>query len=185
LLVWCAPFCNVIVGTITVALIGWTAAGMHAAARNTARFAFLWFLVAFAAPGLSRFFRGLPSEGQLIWAYVAAHLIHFVAVAVLILTFDSAHFTQAPGRSATTVLVGFLIVLSAGVTAKSRLSGMYAALHSFALYAIFVIFFLAFAQNRVGPLRLLTIPLVLALVLRLAGDVLSVRIMKRTHREVS
>lgn len=181
-LLWCALGCNVLLAATTVGVYGWTPAGIHAAARNTARFASLWFVVAFAAPGLTRFVPLLPTEERLTRAYVAGHLVHFAVVSLLILTFDSAHVLQAPGRSAAIVLVGFVIVMAVGMTARPRLSRLHAAARSFALYAIFGIFFLAFVHNSFTPVRLLAIVFAVALVLRLGGVYFAIRLAKLPTR---
>jgi hypothetical protein len=168
-LVGIAAASNMLVALATLALRGWNAAGAHAAARNTARFSSLWFLVAFAAPGLSRLIRGLPAEARLVHAFVAAHLVHFAVVAALIASFESAHLVQKPIASAAILVFGFSLVVGAGLTAAPRRSRLYNGLHRFTLYALFLIFFLAFAQNAVRPLRLMAVPLALALLVRLTS----------------
>ncbi len=160
---------NLSVALATVALRGWNAAGAHAAARNTARFSSLWFMGAFAAPGLSRLIRGLPAGARLVQAFVAAHLVHFALVAALIATFETAHLVQKPFASAAILVFGFSLVVGAGVTATPRSSRFYSSVHKFTLYVLFLIFFLAFAQNAVKPLRLMAVPLALALILRLTS----------------
>jgi hypothetical protein len=163
---------GLLVGGFTLMLRGWTVAGAHAAARNTARYTLLWFVVAFAAPGLCKLFRALPSGGALTKAYVGAHLVHFAMVAALIASFESAHLFRSPGRSAAIILVGSLLVLTAGATSNSSSRRLGSALNSYALYAIFLIFLLAFVHNRVAPLRLLVLPLLAALALRISAKAL-------------
>jgi hypothetical protein len=160
---------NLSVALATLAFRGWNAAGAHAAARNTARFSSLWFLVAFAAPGLSRLIRELPAGARLVQAFVAAHLVHFAVVAALIASFGRAHLVQKPVASAAILVFGFSLVVGAGLTATARGSRYYIALHTFILYALFLIFSLSFAQNAVRPLRLMAVALALALLLRLTS----------------
>jgi hypothetical protein len=160
---------NIVVAVATLAVRGWNAPGAHAAARNTARFSCLWFVVAFAAPGLSRWLRALPAGERLVHAFVAVHLVHFAVVAALIASFERAHLAQKPGSSVAILLIGFSLVVGAGLTATSRSSPLYTWAHRVTLYLIFVIFFLAFAPNPVKPLRLMAVPLLLALVLRLTA----------------
>lgn len=167
--IWFALAANIFVAAATFAVHGWTAAATHAAARNTARFASLCFLLAFAAPGLTRWFPGLRSQGRLIHAYVAAHLVHFAVVGVLLLVFESAHLVQAPGKSSAVVLIGAAVVLTAGITARLRPSRLYNGVHAFAMYAIFAIFLLAFAHNPVKSLRVVAVLLGLALAVRLTS----------------
>jgi hypothetical protein len=160
---------NLSVAVATLAFHGWNAAGAHAAARNTARFSSLWFMVAFAAPGLGRLVRGLPAGARLVQAFVAAHLVHFAVVGALIASFETAHLAQKPLASAAILVFGFSLVVGSGLTATPRGSRFYSGLHTFTVYALFLIFFLAFAQNAVKPLRLMAVPLALALILRLTS----------------
>ena len=157
---------NLAVAAAPYALYGWNAASAHAAARNTARYSALWFLVAFATPGLVRWIRTLSSEAVLLQAFVAAHLIHFSAVSVVFAAFDRAHVAQHPGSATLVILFGFTLTILVGLTAVPRASRPYTALRKVTLYAMFLIFVLAFANNRVRPLRLYAIMLLLALILR-------------------
>jgi hypothetical protein len=169
LLLGIAAASNIAVALATLAARGWSASGAHAAARNTARFSCLWFLVAFAAPGLAFLARGLPAGARLVQAFVAAHLVHFVTVAALIAAIERAHLAAKPGQAAAILLIGFSLVVGAGLTAIPRPSRLYSAVHQVTLYLIFLIFFLAFARNAVKPWRLLAVLLAGALLLRLAA----------------
>jgi hypothetical protein len=159
---------NLLIAAATYIFRGWTVAGAHAAARNTARFSALCFMVAFAAPGLVRFLRALPDEARLVQSFFAAHVIHFVTVALLLWQFEPAHVSDHPIRALGVILFGFGIVTVTGLTAAARHSRLYTAIHKIAFYAVFLIFTLAFASNRVPALRLMAVGLGLALVLRLA-----------------
>jgi hypothetical protein len=167
--IWIATAGNCVVAATTLALRGWSSAGVHAAARNTARFSMLWLMVGFAAPGLVRWLRGLPSEARLIQAFTAAHAVHFAVVALLLATFESAHIAKHPGQAALSVLGGFTIVMAAGFTAAPRVSRLYTVIHQIALYAVFLLFLAAFSFNAVKPLRVLAVFLGLALLLRLTS----------------
>ncbi len=169
LLLGTAAASNLAVALATVAARGWNASGAHAAARNSARFSCLWFLVAFAAPGLARLARGVPAGAHLVQAFVAAHLVHFATVAALIAALERAHLAEKPGQAAAILLIGFSLVVGAGLTAIPRPSRLYSTVHRVTLYLIFLIFFLAFARNTVKPLRLLAVLLACALLLRLAA----------------
>ncbi|HKU22294.1 MAG TPA: hypothetical protein VJQ50_14840 [Terriglobales bacterium] len=160
---------NLGVAVTTVAIQGWNSGGAHAAARNTARFSCLWFVAAFAAPGLARMVRGLPAGARLVRAFVAAHLVHFAVVAALIASFERAHLAEKPGQSAAVLLIGFSLVVGLGITAMPRVSRLYTSAHRGMLYLVFLIFFLAFAHNAVKPLRLMAVLLAGALLLRLAA----------------
>ena len=161
---------NVIVVTATCVVHGWNAAGAHAAARNSARLSALWFALAFAAPGLTRLLRGLPAPATFVYSFFAAHCVHFVTVAVLLTTFDFLHVMQNPARAVAVVLGGFALVLLAAGTATPSAPWTYRYLHRTALYAIFLIFFFAFARHSSKPLRALAAVLALSLFLRLASD---------------
>ena len=169
LLLGVAAASNIGVALATLATRGWNAGGAHEAARNTARFSCLWFVVAFAAPGLARLVRRLPAGARMVQAFVAAHLVHFATVAALIAAFERAHVAERPGRTAAILLIGFSVVVGAGITAMPRPSRLYSAIHQVTLYLIFLIFFLAFARNAVKPLRLLAVLLACALLVRLVA----------------
>jgi hypothetical protein len=165
-----AAVSNVIVVTATCVLSGWNATGAHAAARNSARLSALWFALAFAAPGLTRLFGGLPAPATLVYSFFAAHCVHFATVAVLLTTFDFSHVMQNPTRAAAVVAGGFALVLVAAGTAIPSASWTYRYLHRTALYAIFLIFFFAFARHSSKPLRVLAALLAMSFFLRLASE---------------
>jgi hypothetical protein len=162
---------NLAVTAATYAALGWNAAGAHAAARNTARLSALWFVVAFAAPGLARFFRSVPAPVTLVHSFFAAHVVHFAAVTILLTRFEFPHVSQHPGRAIAVVLGGFMLVLVTALTTMPTRSWTYSYLHRAALYAVFLIFFLAFVANPTKPLRAVAVLLVMSLILRLAGGV--------------
>jgi hypothetical protein len=180
--IWLAVGANLIVAIATYFLRGWNVAAAHAAARNTARFSALCFMLAFAAPGLARFTRAFPDEVRLVQSFFDAHTIHFASVALLLWRFEMVHVSEHPIRAAGVILIGFGIVALAGLTAgrdrrprpcditsAPRDSRLYTAIHKIALYAVSLIFFLAFASNRVPALRVMAVGLGLALVMRLTS----------------
>jgi hypothetical protein len=167
--IWLAIAGNALVASATYFFCGWNIAAAHAAARNTARFSALWFMVAFAAPGLVRFVRALPDETRLVQSFFAAHVIHFASVALLLARFETAHVSDHPIRAAAVILIGFGIVTVAGLTAAARESRLYTTIHKIAVYAVFFIFVVAFANNRVPALRSIAVGLEIALVLRLTS----------------
>lgn len=168
LLVYSAAIANIVTALGTFAILGWNSGAAHAAARNSARFAAVWFLLAFAAPALVRFTQRLPAPRMLLWPWFAAHLVHFASVAVLIAMFERAHLAQHPGRSAAVILIGSGVVFGAALAGSSH-SRAGVLIHNISLYAVFTLFTLAFANNRVMPLRLMAVALGLALLLRLAA----------------
>ena len=163
-LVISAIVANTLVAAIAYALYGWTRIGAHVAARSTARFAALVFVIAFAQPGLARWIASLPSYATLVYAWVAAHCVHFVAVAITFALDRSPH-----PHLAEIVVVGFTIVVISGVTVGHSVSRAMRVIHAVAIYATFLVFMLAFATNRFVPLRALAVLLVLSLALRVAG----------------
>src|SRR5215469_9701615 len=117
LLIYSAAALNCVVVLATVVVRGWNSAGIHAVARNSARFSALWFVVAFAAPGLVRFIRGLPAATTLLWAWCAAHMVHFASVAVLLSIFERQHVEQHRLQNLLVVLIGSSFVFGATLTA--------------------------------------------------------------------
>lgn len=164
--IWIAFVGNILVAGATLGLLGWNGPAMHVAARNTARFSMLWFATGFAAPGLLHFVKGLPDEARLIQAFLAAHVVHFSVVALLLSTFDTHHFMQHRLQGLLVITVGLGLTLAAGLTATPRASRLYSAIHRVALYAVFLLFLVAFSANPRPAWRLMAIPLVLALLLR-------------------
>jgi hypothetical protein len=158
----------------TAAFRGWNSAGIHAVARNSARFSALWFMVAFAAPGLGRFIRGLPTAKTLLWAWCAAHMVHFASVAILPSIFERQHVEQHTVQSLLVVLIGSSFVFGATLIAASD-SLLHTVLHNISLYAVFVLFTLSFIHNRVPSLRLLAVALGLALLVRVSAYIKSAK----------
>jgi len=170
---WMVAGANALVAGTTYALLGWNAMGAHAATRNTARFAGVCFLLAFAAPGLMRFAKRLPSEATLVLTFVAAQGVHFAAVIVLLSVFERQHVAQNPPHAALVFTGGFALVLTLALTSQPRTARWYNVLRSFTLYAIFLIFVLGFGLNRVKPLRILSALFLVALIVRLTSRVQS------------
>ncbi len=160
---------NAVVAVLTYAILGWSSTGAHAAARNTARFSAICFAIAFAGPALVRFARWFPSVATLILAFVAAQGVHFAAVIALLSTFERAHVAHNPLQTAVAFTVGFGLVLTASLTSQPRSGRCYSAARAFTLYALFLIFTVAFATNRVKLWRGLLVLFMAALVLRLSG----------------
>jgi hypothetical protein len=167
-LIFSAGMANVFLTLGTFAVWGWNSAGAHAAARNSARFAAIWFLIAFAAPALVRLTYRLPSPPVFLGTWFAAHLVHFTSVALLLAVFERGHLMQHPGRAALVVLIGAGVVFGTALTASSC-SRVGVVIHNISLYAVFTLFTLAFVRNRVVALRFLALALGLALILRLAA----------------
>jgi hypothetical protein len=116
--IWLALSGNLGVVALTVGALGLNSAGAHAAARNTARFSALWCAIALASPGFfQRFCRW--SEGRFIQGFVAAHLVHFVSDAALLLTFERTHIAEHPGQSVAVIAIGFSLMIGLGLTAAS------------------------------------------------------------------
>jgi hypothetical protein len=163
-----ALFGNLVIAAITVGVLGWNSAGAHAAARNTARFSALWCAAALASPALSRVFRGY-CENRLIYAFVAAHTVHFVSVAALLFTFEGARIAERAGQSVAVIATGSSLILGLGLAAgAARPLGR--AIRSITLYAASLIFLLAFFHHTVRPLRAIAVIIAIAVVLRLASN---------------
>lgn len=141
-------------------------AGCHAAARNSARFSAMCFVIAFAAAGVTRFVRGLPGGATLVWSWFAAHFVHFATVAMLFASFERPLVAQRPGQTALIVIIGSSVVAGAALTVTAH-SRLWVVIHNILLYLVFAIFTLAFIHNKVVGLRVLAAALIIALVLRL------------------
>ena len=165
-----AAIANCMVALVTLRVWGWNPAGFHAAARNSARFSAMWFAIAFAAPGLTRFVRGLPSGTTFLRAWFAAHLVHFASVAILIATFERTRVADHPGQTVLVVLFGSSIVIGAALTIASH-SRLGAVIHNVLLYVVFGIFMLAFVRDPAAWLHVLAAALVLALALRVTARI--------------
>src|SRR5215469_13974548 len=133
---WMVASANAVVAGMTYALRGWSREGAHAATRNTARFAALCFMVAFAGPALVRFAKWLPSEATLVLTFVAAQGVHFAAVIVLLSVFERQHVAQNPLYAALVFTGGFAFVLTLALTSQARTARWYNVLRAFTLYAI-------------------------------------------------
>jgi hypothetical protein len=157
---------NCAIVMLSFAVLGWNAEGAGSATRNTARFAIAFFLAGLAAPGLKRWILSFPEPSALIHAFVAAQLIHFGCVALLHTWFAQGNFHLSFGELAITV-VGFSLVVTAGATAiHCPGQRWYSAVHIFTLYVIFLILAADYREHPVKPLRLMLIPVLLAMLLR-------------------
>jgi hypothetical protein len=163
-----ALFGNLAVAAITLAILGWNSAGAHAAARNTARFSALFCAAALASPAVFRIFHR-DRESQLILAFVAAHVVHFLTVAALLVTFERAHIAERAAQSVAVIAVGFSLTLGLGLAATAVRPAA-KAIRSITLYAASLIFFLAFFHHNVRPLRAIAVIIAVALVLRLTNN---------------
>ena len=161
-----AAFCNVLIIAFCFAVYGMNTEGAGEATRNTARFAICFFLAGFAAPGLRKWLRWYPEPVTLIQAFVAAQMVHFCSVIALHTKF-SAEPMQLGTPQVAIVLVGFSIVLGAGLTALPRTqSRVYSAARVVFLYLIWLILAADYSTHPVKSLRLVGIVVFLALVLR-------------------
>jgi len=165
-LILAAAFCNVFIILLCFAVYGTNGAGAGAAARNTARFAICFFLTGFAAPGLREWLPRYPQSASLIPAFVAAQMVHFCSVIVLQAKFVAKPL-QLGAPQIAIVLVGFSIVLVAGLTAApSSHSRIHSAVHVVSLYLIWLVLAADYPSHPIKALRLVAIPVFLALVLR-------------------
>jgi hypothetical protein len=159
---------NVIAAAASYAMFGWTGIGAHVAARWTARFSVLMFIAALAQPGLTRWMATLPSYATLLHTFVAAHCVHFAAVATVLFLDKDNHFVKNPGPAAAIIGIGFSVVIISGLTAARR-STLAKVVNEIATLFVFGIFFLAFARHHFMPLRAISVLLVIALILRIIG----------------
>jgi hypothetical protein len=157
---------NCVVVGLSFAFSGWNAEGAGSATRNSARFAIAFFLAGLAAPGLKRWMRWVPEPFALIQAFVAAQMIHFGCVALLHTRFAPGRFHLSVGEAVVTI-VGFSLVVAVGATAVSRPEHrFYSFAHLFTLYVLFLILAADYGEHPVRVLRLMLIPVLLAMLLR-------------------
>lgn len=165
--IWIAIAGNALVATVAYSLFGWNSAGAHVAARSTARFSLLWFIVGFASPGLVRFRRlMLPRQARLIQSFVAAHMVHYTVVIVLGVLAADSMLRHPDARVILVVLLGFTLVAVVGLTADARGSRLRTIIQTGGLYIVFLIFFVDYLKHPLPQLRLFAVPLALALLLR-------------------
>jgi len=157
---------NCVVVGLSFALSGWNAEGAGSATRSTARLAIAFFLAGLAAPGLKRWMRWFPEPFALLQAFVAAQMIHFGCVALLHTRFGLEPFHLSIGGAVITIL-GFSLVVAVGTTAVPRPGRrFYSFAHVFTLYFLFLILAADYGEHPVRALRLMLIPVLLAMLLR-------------------
>jgi hypothetical protein len=148
------------------ATLGLNEPGGGAATRFTARFAIVFFLIGFAAPGLRKWLAGFPDGSLWMQAFVIAQFVHFAAVIFLHAAFVEHGLHLGIGEVAI-VLAGFTAVAGIGLTA-SPLPGrrIRSAIHIFLIYVILLILAADYFQHPIKPLRWMLLPIVLAFLLR-------------------
>ena len=166
---------NASVAAVSYALYGWNWIGAHVAARWTARFSVLVFIVAFAQPGLQRWIASLPSYVRLMHTFLAAHCVHFATVALVFALDAGFDLRRKPAVGAAVVLIGGGTVLISGLTASRRKSGVFRFIHPIASYGVFILFMLVFVNHRILVLRGIAVLLVVALLLRIKSIVITKR----------
>ena len=166
---------NLLIVIASFLMFGWNGMGAHIAARWSARFSVLIFIVAFAQLGLSRWIASLPAYATLVHTFVAAHCVHFAAVVTVLFLDKENHFARNPRPASAIIGIGFTLVVVAAVTAGLRTSIAYRVLHGITIYALFAIFMLAFVRHHLLPLRAIAVLLGLALIVRISGAVQGTR----------
>ena len=157
---------NCVVVGLSFALSGWNTEGAGSATRNTARFAITFFLAGLAAPGLKRWMRWIPEPFALIQGFVAAQMIHFGCVVLLHTRFAPGRFHLSVDEAVVTIL-GFSLVVAVGATAVPHPEKrFYSFAHVFTLYVLFLILAADYGEHPVRVLRLMLIPVLLAMLLR-------------------
>ncbi len=157
---------NVLVIALCFAVYGMNHEGAGSAARNTARFAICFFLAGFAAPGLRKWLPWYPQPAPLIQAFVAAQMVHFCAVIALHTKF-AAEPLQLGLPQIAVVLLGFSLILATGLTATPRpQSRVSSVAHVVLPYVVWLILAADYPGHPVKPVRLVAIPVFLALALR-------------------
>jgi hypothetical protein len=130
------------VGLLSFAVHGFNLSGAGSATRNTARFAIIFFLVR---------------------AYMAAQFVHFAFVINLHTTFASQIEIGLPQIAIS--LLGFSLVAATGYTATA-VTRAGVLIHTVLLYINWLILALDYPKHPYRLMRLVTIPVFLALLLR-------------------
>jgi len=165
-LVLVAALGNALVIAGFFAVYGWNTEGAGAATRGTARFAICFFLAGFAAPGIRKWVARYPDAADLIQAFVAAQMVHFCAVIALHTKFAAEPLHLGAPQIAA-VLIGFSIVLGAGITATPNAqSTVVRRGHQELLYILWLILLIDYTKHPAAEFRLVAIVVVIALVLR-------------------
>ena len=158
---------NLIIIGLSLAAFGLDHEGAGSATRNTARFASIFFLAGFAAPGLVNRFAWFPQASTLIHGFVAAQMVHFGSVVML-----HTAFGKEPLHLGLPVIVlvagGFSLVALSGFTAgpHTRYTRLNGIVQVITLYLIFLILAADYAQHPVRPLRWMAVPVLVSLLLR-------------------
>jgi hypothetical protein len=161
-----AVISNLVIIAVCFAIAGWNEAGAGAATRSTARFAIIFFLLGFAAPGLRKWLNRWPEPWVLLQTFVAAQFVHFGAVALLHTVFAVGGFHLGIPQ-VVVVIVGFSIVAGVGWTAVPEPGRrLRAATHVALIYLIFLILAADYSQHPVKAMRWMTLPLAVAFVAR-------------------
>ena len=166
---------NTAVAAVSYLMYGWNYIGGHVAARWTARCSALLFIVAFAQPGLARWFSAIPSYAAAVYTFMAAMGIHFVTVVIVLALDTTHHLRRDPKVGLAVVVIGSLNVILAGITARHRVTRAMRFVHALFMYALFAIFMMAFASHHELALRAVAVLLAVSLVLRIAGGLMSAR----------
>ena len=161
-----AIFVNFIVIALSFVISGWNHEGAGAATRYTARFAILFFLIGFAAPGLCKWISWFPESAIWMQAFVAAQFVHFGAVIIMHTVFAESGLHLSTQEIAL-VLIGFTIVTGVGLTAVPLPGHRFRSwIHVFLIYLILMILVADYSQHPVRSLRWFLLPIVAAAVLR-------------------
>ena len=162
--IWISTAIASIIGLLSYFLAGGGPAGLGSAARNTARFSGVIFAIALAARSPR-----IPSVSarawQLFWAFIAAHGVHFTAVAAVVAFDVTGPLHQLGPRVLMTLAGGFGLVLTTALTAGRSDAPFGSRLHSFFFYFVAVSFAVAFGSRALhAPLSALPLALLLAAV---------------------
>ena len=144
--IWLATTIAAVIGLASFFLAGQSPAGLGSAARNTARFSGIVFALALAARS-PRFLALFADRWSIFFAFIAAHGVHFSAVAALAI-FDTAHPLHRMDPPAIMTLAGgFTLVLLAAITAGKADAPFRSRIHTFFFYVLAVVFAVAFGSR--------------------------------------
>jgi hypothetical protein len=173
-LVLLATSVNAIIAVVATLICSSNIRDGYAAVQFTARFSLAIFLLAFAQPGLMRWSVRWPSYVALVRAFLAAHCVHFAAVAVMLVMNPYSMLRANPLQAIPAIAAGFGIVMIAGVTASAREKG-YRILHSVTISLVFGIFLLDYASDPRVAHRYVALLLLASAATRLLGKPFGIR----------
>ena len=144
---------NAAVIAVTYQVRGWNAFGAALAARNTARFSSLAFMAALlcsaaASSGSTRLIALASNRLAMMYAFVAAHLVHYSAVALQAFINPQAKAHLLSIRGSIVVAFGLTLVVLIGISATVASRSMM-RIHRSTVAIAMLAFFIAYLSRAI------------------------------------